>query len=146
MLACGNCVYFAMSASFPPTASWCVILPVWLMLLSFLKLNRRLFMRGVPQWWITVPIVLLTCLMAPAILGPLLGLWIPVCIVIGTVTACRHETHSHLRQMIHVVTLTGIIALVMGGVWDIFLTESPVARPQHFTVTSAAQSYLPSVR
>lgn len=118
MFACGNCIYDVMWRAFPPTATWCVIVPVWLVVLSILKSAGRARLAGVPPISATVPLVLLTWLMAPSVMGPLLGIWMPVSIATGTLSGWLSTQRVQARHLVKMVTSLAVIALLIGAGWD----------------------------
>ncbi len=118
--ACGNCGWAAWYSSFPPTNSWCVIIPGWLLVLSALRTiyapvspQERPQLRGVPSFVIAAPLVVLVALVAPAILGPALGIWMPVCCVLGTGSGLSRAPSPGLRNSL--LMTTGIVVLLLAG-------------------------------
>lgn len=118
VLACGNCVYDAMCQSFPPTATWCVIWPVWLVVLSVLKSCGWVRLAMVPSVFITIPLVLLVSLCSPAVLGPLLGVWIPLVIVLAVLSSWNQQPSLWAHSLLVRATGLALCCLIVGAIWD----------------------------
>ena len=116
-LACGNCVYYAMWHRFPPTASWVVLIPLWYLALSTIRTFSSTKLMAVMPLYLAVPLILIIFLFAPGIIGPPLGFWIPVCILVGTISGFRNE-RPHLRQGVIVLSLVFAVLLLAFGTWD----------------------------
>ena len=123
--ACGNCGWAAWYSIFPPTNSWCVIIPCWLLALSALRTvyapvspQELPRLRGVPSFVIAAPLVVLIALIAPAILGPALGIWMPVGCVVATWSGLARTPASSLRSSLLMTTSTVVLLLAGFGTRD----------------------------
>lgn len=117
-LACGNCVYYAMWHKFPPTNSWVVIIPLWFVLLSAIRTFSNGKLWAIPTLHFALPIVIVVGVIAPGMIGPPLGFWIPICCIAGTVSAISNDQSPLIRK--RVLRLTGcvLVALVAFAACD----------------------------
>lgn len=116
-LACGNCVFYALWHRFPAIVSWSVVFSVWLIALSLVRTAGGVRIPGVPPIYLALPLVLLVWLFAPGMAGPVLGIWIPVCCVIGTSSALTQPAMKH-RRVVNWLGVTAAFCLVVFGAWD----------------------------
>ncbi len=119
-LACGNCVYYALWHKFPPTASWVVILPAWFLVLSVIRTVTGKKLSGIPHFLISLPLVVAALFYGPATLGPMLGLWIPVCIVVGTATGLQQHQRTPLARPLLAITAIAMLCLLLCGALNYF--------------------------
>ena len=117
VLACGNCAFYALWHRFPAVVSWSVVFSVWLIALSAVRTAGGVRIPGVPPVYLALPLVLLVWLFAPGIAGPVLGIWIPVCCVIGTSSALTQPAMKH-RRVVNGLGLAAASCLLVFGAWD----------------------------
>lgn len=118
MPACGNCVYYDMWHRFPPTQSWVVIIPLWFLVLSGIRTFGAGRIRSIPPLYVAAPLVVAVFMLAPGMIGPPLGFWIPICCVVGTVSALSGKQSARLRKGIGLLTGGVVLALVAFGARD----------------------------
>jgi len=118
VFACGNCVYYALWQKFPPVASWAVIIPLWFVALAAIRTYSELRIAAVPEVYFAIPLVLAVWLFAPGTLGPILGMWIPVCCLIGTNAALRPSQSPTLRRAVIRLSIVTGVTLVAFGVFN----------------------------
>ena len=133
MLACGNCVYYAMWNRFPPTESWVVIIPLWFLILSGMRTFGAGRLKSIPPLYVAAPLVFAVFLFAPAAIGPPLGFWIPICCVVGTVSALSRKQSPGLRKSVLLLTAGVVAALTVFGVRDyVAYRQMPVEEKAKF--------------
>lgn len=118
LLACGNCVYDALWQLFPPTRSWIVIFPAWLLVLSAMRTLQHVRLWGVPPLYVTVPLIVAVFFLAPSMIGPPLGFWIPICCIVGTVSGISAAQSAQIRRCILGIAALALLALIGGGTWN----------------------------
>lgn len=115
LVACGTCVYYALWQRFPPIASWAVLIPLWFVAMATLRSYFGISIAAIPHLIVAVPLVVAVWLFAPGTLGPLLGVWIPMCIVIGTISATRPSRPPVIRRAFTILTvISGLILAAFG--------------------------------
>ncbi len=136
MLACGNCVYYAMWHAFPQTSSWVIIIPLWFLALSAIRTFSTSKLRTIPPLFFAVPLVFLVGLFAPGMIGPPLGFWIPICCIAGTVSGWSREQSQTIRKTVIALTGCVLVALVASGSRDyVTYNQIPAAERAKFTPT-----------
>ncbi len=120
VIACGNCVYDALWLDFPPTASWVIIIPCWFLVLSFIRTWTGISLSGIPPIYIAIPLVFIVFLIAPGMIGPPLGFWIPVCCIIGTWKGFQKNRRKPTTKTLLAVTVVTILMLVTFGAHDYY--------------------------
>lgn len=118
ILACGNCVYFAMWHQFPPMASWVLIIPGWFLVLSAIRTWTGQKLVAIPHIYTAIFLVLAVFFIAPSIIGPPLGFWIPVCCIIGTWVGIHKNWNTTLARTLIAITMVTAISLVAFGALD----------------------------
>jgi len=121
--ACGTCVYLSIWHRFPAIESWCLIFPLWFVALAAIRTIFRTALSGLPALWIAVPLVLLVALLSPGSAGPLLGAWIPVCCIAGTISGLRRQPVDRPRRAVRSILIIAMLALISGGAWDFIAYE-----------------------
>jgi hypothetical protein len=116
--ACGNCVYYALWQQFPPISSWAVLVPLWFVALAAIRTWHGTAITAIPPVYVAIPLVLAVWLFAPGTFGPMLGSWIPVCAVIGTVSVWRRATSPAVRQAVSRLSVSTGLLLTAFGVHD----------------------------
>jgi hypothetical protein len=118
LVACGNCFYYAIWFRFPAISTCVVVFPVWLLALSTVRTAAGLRLAAVPSLWIALPLIAAVVWFAPGMIGPLLGVWIPICCVWGTGAALTRAESLPLRSSAIVLSLGALVALLIGGTYD----------------------------
>lgn len=91
-LACGICTYWIFKSIYPFLDSWMILFSIWFLLLSIVRTVTREPLRWIPKIWWAAALFGASALVAPAFLGPLIGLWIPAGCLVGTMSALdRHR-------------------------------------------------------
>lgn len=86
-IACGVCTYWIFKSIYPFLDSWIILFSMWYLLLSIVRTMTREPLRWIPKIWWAAALLGASVLVAPAFLGPLMGLWIPAGCLVGTVSA-----------------------------------------------------------
>ena len=115
VIACGNCLYYAMWHRFPPIASCGVILPIWLVALAGVRAFSGAHLTAVPPIHAAIPLVLVVWIFAPGTGGPLLYLWIPFCCVIGTISGLRAAQTVTVRRTVAKLSFLAVLSLISFG-------------------------------
>lgn len=89
VIACGNCVHSSIWYRFPAIDSCVWIFPLWIVVLSGVRTFGNAKLRLVPSFPVTLILVFLILLLAPAMIGPPLGFWIPISCIAGTWSAFK---------------------------------------------------------
>ena len=118
VIACGNCVYYAMWKKFPPISSWILIIPIWLVALAGVRTFSAARIAAVPPIYAAIPLVLAVWLFAPGTLGPLLGVWIPFCCIIGTISGLRASQPATVRRAVATLSVLTVLSLISFGVFN----------------------------
>ena len=112
LIACGTCIHFSLWQRFPAVDSWVIIFPIWFVVLSGFRTFLWIPLLAIPRLYLAVPLVLAVAFFAPGTLGPYLGIWIPVCCVIGTISGIRKSPNSQVRTSIATVTILALASLI----------------------------------
>jgi len=115
IIACGICVYYAMWQNFPPTSSWIIIIPLWFLMFSAIRTSTGITIKGIPTLYVAIPLVIAVFYVAPGMIGPPLGLWIPACCIAGTCAGLRSENSSVRRSVAKLSVIVIGSLLVFGG-------------------------------
>jgi hypothetical protein len=116
-IACGICTYWIFKSIYPFLDSWILLFSIWYVLLSIVRTVTREPLRWIPKIWWAAALFGASVLLAPAFLGPLIGLWIPAGCLAGTVSALdrrRADTPARPRlRRLATVLSTLMIALLV---------------------------------
>lgn len=117
-LACGACVFSEIWFRFPPIASWCLIFPIWMVSLGAVRSKGGFPVRLVPPLPVSILLTVGMLLLWPGSLGPLMGIWIPVSCVAGTITTIRSQDPRAPRRIVSVIAVATTLCLVGFGAWN----------------------------
>lgn len=120
LVGCGNCIYYALVEIFPPTESWVVILPLWFIALAGIRTFTGARLSGIPSLYLAVPLALAVFVLAPALVGPPLGFWIPACCLVGTSSGRQVSQQQTVRRLVTGLGVAAAVCLLSCGAYNYY--------------------------